>query len=155
MPPEEIKTEKKPFLVILTVGCIAIAIISFYVGSYVRQSQGGFTRGTVIETYKVLPPGFPAGLIPEGESVKSASVINYPSGRKDISVSYVSLFQPMATVIEKYGQELKKDGWNIQTQQQSSSSGAIFAVKDKEQMSITFIPNANAIEISFLYITKQ
>lgn len=108
---------------------------------------------TQVSLYKNAPPDFPKEILPQNITINSSGKVSDPSGKTQITVSYIS-DKNITDLVDSYNSSLPKNGWNILLKSivTSTNVATIKATKENQSIQIIVTPLKNQeMIITFQY----
>ncbi|HEY4502865.1 MAG TPA: hypothetical protein VJC14_00285 [Candidatus Paceibacterota bacterium] len=94
-----------------------------------------YEPGTTVSLYKSAPPGFPKDVL-SGEVLNYAGTVESPSGKEQITVSYVSN-KTIGEALNAYSNSLPTKGWVITKELSYDNVGFLEAKKGEQSLLIS------------------
>ena len=114
--------------------CLAAVAMFVLVASRGKKNGSGqqavavnpYPAGTQLQATSTLPSNFPKDVLREQYPVEKSTIVNYPDGRTNVTVSYLSP-NTVFSLLSVYTEYFKSSYWKMQSSELLQNSGVVVA----------------------------
>ncbi|MFA5888966.1 MAG: hypothetical protein WCW47_03715 [Candidatus Paceibacterota bacterium] len=127
-------------LILLSLGFIYIFSVKISKETpYQTLTPENYEKGTVVNLYKNIPPGFPKEVVLENKTLDYSGSVTTSQDKTRITVSYIS-DKNMQNVVGIYEKSLPDVGWNIVDKSIYEQVSIIRAIKEEQSILVSISP---------------